>query len=121
VAPLLADENLPAPVVEALRRLGHDVLTLADRGHAGQALTDAAVLQLATADGRAVVTLNRRHFIRLHHEDPTHAGILVCTVDLDFDGLAHRIDAAVRRRASLTGQLLRITRGAPDPEPSGHH
>ena len=112
MARLLADENVPWPVVEALRRLGHEVLTLADQGQAGRALADRAVLQLAIADGRAVVTLNRRHFIRLHDEDPAHAGIVVCTVDLDFEGLARRLDAAVRSQPTLTGQLLRITRGA---------
>jgi predicted nuclease of predicted toxin-antitoxin system len=117
VARLLADENLPWPVVEALRRLGHDVVTVADWGEAGHALADRAVLQLAAADGRAAVTLNRRHFVRLHHADPAHAGIVVCTVDLDFDALARRIDAAIRSRPALTGQLVRITRGQQNPEP----
>jgi hypothetical protein len=38
VARILADENFPLPVVEALRRLGHDVVTLADVGKAHQAI-----------------------------------------------------------------------------------
>ncbi|HUE84773.1 MAG TPA: DUF5615 family PIN-like protein [Vicinamibacterales bacterium] len=33
---LLADENFPYPVVEALRRFGFDVLTLADLGVSGR-------------------------------------------------------------------------------------
>jgi hypothetical protein len=32
-----ADENFPLPVVEALRRLGHDVLTVEEDGKAHQA------------------------------------------------------------------------------------
>jgi hypothetical protein len=56
---LLADENSPFPVVEALRRFGDDVLTLNDLGKAGQALTDVAVLRLASDDSRALLTLNR--------------------------------------------------------------
>ena len=44
MARLLADENFPWPVVEALRGLGHDVRTLADLGYAQQALPDQAVL-----------------------------------------------------------------------------
>ena len=112
MARLLADENVPLPVVEALRRLGHDVVTLADVGHAQEAMPDEAVLHLAIAAGRAVVTLNRRHFVRLHWERPVHAGIVVCTLDLDFEGQAHRVDAALRGHKALTGCLLRITRAA---------
>lgn len=112
MARLLADENFPLPVVEALRRLGHDIVTLADVGHAREAMHDEAVLHLAIADGRAVITLDRRHFVRLHGEHPDHAGIVVCTLDLDFDGQAQRVDAAIREHEALTGTLLRITRAA---------
>lgn len=107
---LLADENFPFPVVEALRSFGYDVLTLGDLGKAGQSLTDIAVLKLASDDSRAVLTLNRKHFVRLHHSSPNHAGIVVCTFDLDFDGQAGRIRAAVGAQSSLAGQLLRINR-----------
>jgi hypothetical protein len=51
----LADENFPFPVVEALRGFGCDVLTLSDLSKAGQALTDVAVLKLASDDSRAVL------------------------------------------------------------------
>jgi hypothetical protein len=104
----LADENFPFPVVEALRSFGSDVLTLSDLGKAGQALTDIAVLKLASGDARAVLTLNRRHFVRLHQSDSDHSGIVVCSFDLDFDGQAERIRAAVGAQSLLAGQLLRI-------------
>ena len=107
---LLADENFPFPVVEALRSFGYDVLTLTDVGKAGQALTDVAVLKLASDDSRAVLTLNRKHFVRLHHSSSNHAGIVVCSFDLDFDGQASRIRAAFGSQSSLGGQLLRINR-----------
>jgi uncharacterized protein DUF5615 len=55
------------------RRIGHNVITVADAGKAGQALSDKAVLEMAAADQRAVVTLNRRHFVQLHLADPNHA------------------------------------------------
>ena len=64
------NENFPLPTVEALRHLGHDVLTTAESGRAGQAIPDADVLAFAVAEQRIVVTLNRRHFIRLHHTTP---------------------------------------------------
>jgi hypothetical protein len=110
VARLFADENFPFPVVEALRRMGHDVVTVADAGKAGRALTDKAILQLAGADRRAVVTLNRRHFVRLHAVEPNHAGIIVCSLDLDFDGQAARVDQAVATQESMAGRLIRVNR-----------
>ncbi len=110
MARLFADENFPFPVVEALRRLGHDVVTVADAGNAGQAVTDKAILQLAAAEQRAVVTLNRRHFVRLHAADPNHSGIIVCSIDLNFEGQAVRIDQAVATQQSLVGRLIRVNR-----------
>lgn len=107
---LLADENFPFPVVEALRSFGYDVLTLSDLGKAGQALTDVAVLKLASDDSRAVLTLNRRHFVRLHHSSSNHGGIIVCSFNLDFDGQAGQIRAACGAQSSLAGQLLRVNR-----------
>jgi hypothetical protein len=59
VASFLADENFPLPVVEESRRLGHDVVTIADVGKTGHSLPDEAILLLATADVRTLLTLNR--------------------------------------------------------------
>ena len=109
---LYANENFPLPVVLELRRLGHDVLTVAETGKAEQSLPDEAVLEFARSENRAVLTLNRKHFIRLHNERPGHAGILVCTFDLDFAGQAGRIHAAVESGPDLSGRLLRINRPA---------
>jgi hypothetical protein len=107
-----ANENFPFPAVEALRRLGHDVLTTADSGRAGQAIPDADVLAFAVAAERIVLTLNRRHFIRLHHITPTHAGIVVCTFDPDFTALAQRIHLALEAQPQMAGQLVRVNRPA---------
>jgi hypothetical protein len=41
---LYADENILLPLVEELRRLGHDVLTTQEAGLAGQAVPDDAVI-----------------------------------------------------------------------------
>jgi hypothetical protein len=107
-----ANENFPLPTVEALRHLGHDVLTTAESGRAGQAIPDADVLAFAVAEQRIVVTLNRRHFIRLHHTTPAHAGIVVCTFDPDFTALAHRIHTALEAQPQMAGQLVRVNRPA---------
>lgn len=112
MARLLADENFPLPVVEELRRLGHDVVTIADAGKAGQSLPDEAILRLATADVRALLALNRKHFVRLHASVPHHAGVIRCTLVLDFAGQAGRIHAAITAQTALTGCLVRVNRPA---------
>jgi len=86
VARLYADENFPLPVVQELRRLGHDVLTVHEAGKAGQSESDEVVLRFASADGRAVLTLNRKDFIRLHTRHANHAGIIACSFHPDFVG-----------------------------------
>lgn len=110
MAHFLANENLPEPVVLELRRLGHETVTMRERGLAGRAIPDREVLDIATGDGRAVVTLNRRHFVRLHGERPDHAGIVVCTFDADFAALARRIHDAITTTSDLRGKLVRINR-----------
>lgn len=110
MARLYSNENFPLPVVQRLRELGHDVLTIQETGKAEQALPDIEVLEFATSEGRAVLTLNRLHFMRLHRERPNHAGIIVCTFDPNFDAQARRIHDTISRESSLNGKLLRVNR-----------
>ena len=112
MARFYANENFPLPVVLELRRLGHDTLTIQETGRAGQRVTDEQVLAFATGENRAVLTINRQHFIRLHRERPQHAGIIVCTFDPDFAGQAGRIHAAVAAMPGITAQLIRVNRPA---------
>ncbi len=90
--------------------MGNDVLTSYESGKAGQAISDDDVLAFAVAEKRVLVTFNRKHFIRLHKEQPDHAGIIVCTFDPDFAALANRIHAALETQGDSTGQLVRINR-----------
>jgi extradiol dioxygenase family protein len=90
--------------------LGHDVLTVREAGKANQRIPDDEVLAFATENERAIVTQNRRDFIRLHRLQPNHAGIIVCSDDRDWEALAQRIDTAVVQAESLQGKLIRIVR-----------
>jgi hypothetical protein len=110
MARLYANENFPLPVVEELRRFGHDVLTVQETGKANMQMSDDEVLRFASGESRTVLTLNRKHFIRLHNTHPAHAGIIVCTFDPDFSGQAGRIDMAIRLVANLSAQLIRVNR-----------
>ena len=112
MARLYTNENFPLPVVEELQRLGHDVMTSYEAGKAGQSVPDEEVLAFACTNGRALLTLNRRHFIRLHNEQPDHEGIIVCSFDPDFVGQAHRIHETIEIQGQLFGQLIRIDRPA---------
>jgi len=112
MAHLFADENFPQPVIVALRSLGHDVLTVAEIGRANQGWPDDEVLAYATSHHRVLLTVNRMHFRRLHLRQPAHAGIVACTEDVDFDGLAKRVHDALLSTPSFTGQFIRINKPA---------
>lgn len=108
MARLYANENFPRQVVDALRRLGHDVLTVQEADE--RATMDEVVLAYATKQNRAVVTINRKHFVRLHSKQPDHAGIIVCTIDLQYEGQARRIHDAIKATEVLAGELIRVNR-----------
>lgn len=55
-ARLLADENIPARAIDALRDAGSDVLSI--REHAPES-TDDEVLRIAVAHGRILLTFDR--------------------------------------------------------------
>jgi len=107
---LYADENFPLPVVAELRRLGHDVLTAFEDGRANKAISDEAVLARSLKLGRAVLTINRSDFRRMHIDGHEHAGIIICTFDTDFIGQADRIHKLCDAVLSLKGELLRVNR-----------
>jgi hypothetical protein len=112
MARLYANENFPLPVVEALRQVGHDVITVVETGKAEQSWPDEDVLEFAIQDDRALLTLNRKHFIRLHSERPDHSGIVVCTFDPNFKEQATRIHEAIQAKPELRGLLIRVNRPA---------
>jgi hypothetical protein len=68
------------------------------------------VLAFSVAEKRVLITINRKHFIRLHRLKPDHTGIIVCTFDLDFASLAESIHAALDAQSDMNGQLIRINR-----------
>ena len=111
MARFYTNENVPVQVVAELRRLGHDVVTSLDAGKANSSMPDAAVLVFAVAEGRILLTHNRRHFLRLHqHRTADHAGMVLCTFDADFSRQAQRIDAAVAANPEMANKLVRVNR-----------
>ena len=112
MANLYSNENFPRRVAEELRLLGHDLLSSFEAGRANQQVPDEQVLAFATEQRRAVLTLNRFDFIRLHREtQAAHAGIIVCTRDdADPVAFARRIHSALITAGDPAGQLIRVVR-----------
>lgn len=110
MARFYADEQFPVQVVELLRSLGHDVLTVQEAGSANQRIPDDAVLTFAIGQERAILTINRVDFMRLHRQNDNHFGIIVCTNNRNWEQFAARIDEAVKVEGTLQGKLVRVVR-----------
>ncbi len=73
---LLIDEDSQAkPLVNILRKAGHDVLTANEAGLSGE--IDQYVLDYARAENRILLTQNCGDFEVLHKANPSHPGIFV--------------------------------------------
>lgn len=112
MARFYTDEQFPFPVVEVLRTLGHDVLTVQEAGNAGQGIPDEEVLAFAISQERSDLTINKDDFIRLHRRNSHHFGIIVCTNNRNWEQFASRIDAAVTAEETLRFKLIRVMRPA---------
>jgi predicted nuclease of predicted toxin-antitoxin system len=110
MARLYADEQFPRVVSKLLRTMGHEVLTVQEAGNANLGIPDEAVLAFAISDSRAVVTLNRQDFIKLHRTNSQHCGIIICTNDLDRPRMASQINKAISVQEPLEGKLIRVVR-----------
>ena len=78
---LYADELFPRVVVELLCLMIHNILTLQAAGKDNPKNPDEEVLAFAGSENRAVLTLNRCYFIRLHSLQSDPAGIIVCRAE----------------------------------------
>ena len=111
MARFYSNENIALQVVLELRSLGHDVLTSLDAGRANAAVPDAEVLAFAAAEGRILLSNNRRHFLQLHRQRTSpHSGIVVCTFDPDFRRQADRIHEAVADGTEIVDDPIRVNR-----------
>lgn len=111
MARLYSNENVARGLVQALRDLGHDVLTSFEAGNANLRIPDPEVLAFAHGLQRTVLTGNRDDFHRLHRGPEPHSGIVTFTDDIDFEGLAKRIDDALNDPRAVGRFCARVTRG----------
>jgi predicted nuclease of predicted toxin-antitoxin system len=71
---LKLDENMPRPLADSLRRVGHDVHTAADEGLLGK--PDRVVWSVVVEEKRLLLTLDR-DFGQLATQSSDHAGAIV--------------------------------------------
>lgn len=102
---LWLDEMVPAEVARQLRALGHDVEAVQERNNRwAWALDDRAQLEVATREGRALVTFNLRDFVPISREwaeaGRRHLGLVLVhprAVPVQEIGeLVRRLDALLR-------------------------
>jgi hypothetical protein len=86
------------PIVEELRKLGHDVVTAQEAAKAGQKIPDADVLAFAISQNPSVLTRNRRHSsdcISKHHPIPESSFAAKMTISwVKSQGLSRPLLAA---------------------------
>ncbi len=102
---LLADENFPKPIVEALRAEGHDVLwARTDLAGTG----DVALLDRAEGEGRIVLTLDKDFWqIAVQRRAPLEeSGVVLFRVHPATPGnLAPLVRAFCEASATWTGHI----------------
>ena len=81
---------------QLLARMSHAekaqlLITMQQIGSAGQGIPDDQVLVESTTRNRCLLTFNWNDFIRLQNQNNQHSGIVVCTFDTGYAGLAQRI------------------------------
>jgi predicted nuclease of predicted toxin-antitoxin system len=106
---LLADENFPKPIVEALRNDGHDVLW-ARTDLAGT--SDVALLDLAESAARIVLTLDKDFWqIAVQRRSPlAQSGVVLFRADPATPGnLAPLVRAFGEARTTWAGHISTIT------------
>lgn len=107
---LIADEDFDQRVVRLLLAAGYDIITLQQLGLAGRAVPDDQILAVAITLERAILTFNRKHFIKLHKQSPKHFGIIICTRNPDYNQLWRNILDQLTNINSLHGKLIRVYR-----------
>jgi predicted nuclease of predicted toxin-antitoxin system len=106
---LLANENIPGPVVRALRQLGHDVLWIKESGPGTE---DSVALALAQSEQRVVVTADT-DFGELAFKSGLSAVCGVVLIRIDWSDPDHDnqlVVSAITSRDAWTGVFAVVER-----------
>ena len=112
----LADESVDRPIVDRLRRVGHDVAAIAEES---PGLKDDAVLARAWLEGVVLITADKDFGELVYRRRRPHAGVLLLRLaglgedekcDLVARAVAARGDDLPQAFSVLDGDALRIRR-----------
>lgn len=105
--PLLANENVPAPLVRLLRAAGLDVEFVVE---IMRAASDRAVLQHAAATGRWVLTMDRDYgeLVFARQAPPPPAIVFLKQAPLSTEAFAERVLGLVSNAGDVAGHLVVI-------------
>jgi predicted nuclease of predicted toxin-antitoxin system len=96
---LYTDADVYKRLARELRRRGYDAVSAIEVGM--REATDAAQLEYATSERRAILTFNQGHFVQLHiayiNQERVHCGIIV--------SLQYSIGETLRRVIKLVNTL----------------
>lgn len=108
---LVADESVDQPIVEQLRRDGHDVTAIAELA---PGISDDEVLDKANASSAILLTEDKDFGELVYRLGRVHAGVVLIRLSgLPSPAKAQTVATVVRdRSAELTGAFAVITPGA---------
>lgn len=110
---VLLDADVPPAVGDAVRQLGHDVIT-ASGDSALEPLNDADLLREATRQGRLLVTFNLADFVEaaqaFAHRQEDHGGIVLIHSRTyprtNIGAIAKALDGLLQSRNNFTNAIL---------------
>lgn len=105
---ILADENCPGDLVDALRAAGHDVLWIRTDA---PGIADPAILARAQAENRVVLTFDKDFGeLAFRHRLPAKAGIFLCRLrGLRPAPLVAHVLGALASRSHWAGHFTVLT------------
>jgi hypothetical protein len=118
MAKLIARDDFPLPVIEELRRFGHDVVTVPSGALRSAPLDPAAPLRSPDARRRIWLSLDPDQSASAHRAAPGHSGIVSVKPGKNYAGLAQRIHDALKAHARISRQLILVDGEAEAPVPA---
>jgi hypothetical protein len=106
MARLVARDDFPLPVIEELRLLGHDIVTVPAEGVSRDVSPGAKP--------RVWLTLDPDQSAGAHRAAPAHSGIVAVKPGKTYAGLAQRIHDALKAHARISRQLVVVDGAADD-------
>jgi len=107
----VADESVDQPIIERLRQVGHDVMSITELS---PSLSDDEVLNDANSRGAILVTADKDFGELVFRQNRIHTGVILIRLSgLSLDAKAEMVAQAVNQHANeLSGAFSVISAGS---------